>query len=131
MSSVAEESAAGPRSRDRLLLHGLRFFGHHGDSAAERRVGGVFTVDLDAEIDITGAGITDDVQDTVNYVHLHDAIRRIVEDGEFHLLEALAARIADELLRIPRVERVRLRVGKGPRLSGQTLGFAVEITRPA
>ncbi|MGA2872766.1 MAG: dihydroneopterin aldolase [Candidatus Dormibacteria bacterium] len=122
-------SAANPT--DRLLLHGLHFCGHHGESQAERRAGGEFTVDLDVETDTAAAGRSDDLRDTVNYVDLHEVVRGLVEEREFHLLETLAARIAEELLRIPGVERVHLRVGKSPQLPGQSTGFAVEITRPS
>jgi dihydroneopterin aldolase len=133
MSSSAPGGSPQPpvNTPDRLLVHGLHFFGHHGESEAERREGGEFTVDLDVEINTEPAGSSDALRDTVNYVDLHEVVRRLVEEREFHLLEALAARIADELLRIPRVERVHLRVGKAPRLPGQSAGFAVEITRPS
>ncbi|HVC38715.1 MAG TPA: dihydroneopterin aldolase [Candidatus Dormibacteraeota bacterium] len=115
---------------DLLLLHGLRFFGHHGVSAAERRAGGEFTVDLDIEADLTRAMRTDAVEDTVNYVDLYAVVREIVEDGEFHLVEVMAARIAERLLLLPRVRRVQVRVTKPPRLPAQDRGFAVEIARP-
>ncbi len=115
---------------DLLHLHGLRFFGHHGVSAAERRTGGEFTVDLEVEADTARAMVTDDVADTVNYVDLYGVVRTIVEEGEFHLLEAMASRIAEELLKLPRVKRVHLRVTKPPRLPAQDIGFAVEIVRP-
>jgi dihydroneopterin aldolase len=117
-----------PRS-DLLILAGLRFFGHHGVSSKERLEGGDFTVDLAVEADIGGALVSDDVADTVNYVDLYQLVRGIVEESEFHLLEALACHIADEVLRVPRVERVKVRLGKPPRLPAQTIGFAVEIVR--
>lgn len=118
-------------SADRLLLRQLHFFGHHGVSEAERRAGGVFIVDLEIEAETGRSASSDDVDDTVNYVELHEVVRRVVEDGEFHLLEAVAARLAEELLKLPRVVRVHLRVTKPPRLAGQGVGFAVEIVRPA
>ncbi|MGA8207335.1 MAG: dihydroneopterin aldolase [Candidatus Dormiibacterota bacterium] len=117
-------------SADRLLLRQLHFFGHHGVSAEERRAGGVFIVDLEVETETERSARSDDVGDTVNYVDLHEVARRVVEDGEFHLLEALAARLAEELLNLPLVARVHLRVTKPPRLAGQGIGFAVEIVRP-
>jgi dihydroneopterin aldolase len=121
----------GVRSSDRLLLRQLHFFGHHGVSEAERRAGGVFIVDLEVEADTARSASTDDVADTVNYVDVYEVARRVVEEGEFHLLEALAARLADAVLELPRIERVHLRVTKPSRLAGQGTGFAVEIVRPA
>jgi 7,8-dihydroneopterin aldolase/epimerase/oxygenase len=118
-------------SADRLLLRQLHFFGHHGVSKTERRAGGVFIVDLEVETETSRSAGSDDMDDTVNYVDLHEVVRRVVEEGEFHLLEALAGRLAEELLKLPRVVRVHLRVTKPPRLAGQGIGFAVEIVRPA
>jgi dihydroneopterin aldolase len=100
-------------------------------SEAERRAGGVFVVDLEIETDTTYSARSDDVADTVNYVDIHEVARHVVEDSQFHLVEALAARLVDEVLQLPRVMRVHVRVTKPPRLAGQGTGFAVEIVRPA
>ncbi|HUY09076.1 MAG TPA: dihydroneopterin aldolase [Candidatus Dormibacteraeota bacterium] len=118
-----------PRS-DLLVLKGLRFFGHHGVSAAERQAGGEFRVDLEVEADVVRAQATDDVADTVNYVDLYEVVRAIVEDAQFHLVEAMASYIAEAVLRLPKVERVHVRVTKPPRLPHQETGFAVEVSRP-
>ena len=123
--------AEGVGRSDRLLLTQLHFIGHHGVSEAEQRAGGLFIVDLEVETDTARSAHSDDVADTVNYVDIHETARRVVEDAEFHLLEALASRLADEVLKLPRVTRVHLRVTKPPRLTGQGTGFAVEIVRPA
>jgi len=91
----------------------------------------VFIVDLEVETETGRSASTDEVRDTVDYVDIHEVVRRVVEDGEFHLVEALVARLAEELLKLPGVARVHLRVTKPPRLAGQGVGFAVEIDRPA
>ncbi|MGH7643672.1 MAG: dihydroneopterin aldolase [Candidatus Dormibacteria bacterium] len=114
---------------DLLALHGLRFFGHHGVSAAERRAGGEYTVDLEVVADLVRAQATDEVADTVNYVDLYEAVREVVEEKQFHLVEAMASQIAAAVVKLPKVKRVRLRVTKPPRLPGQTVGFAVEVVR--
>ncbi|HVA22510.1 MAG TPA: dihydroneopterin aldolase [Candidatus Micrarchaeia archaeon] len=114
---------------DRLLLPGLRFDGHHGASAAEQAAGGPIVVDLEVEASLARSARTDQLTDTVDYRQLHEAVRRVVEDQRFNLLEALAAAIAERVLQLEQVERVHLRVAKAPRLPGQTLGFAVAITR--
>lgn len=113
-----------------LVLDGLHFFGHHGVTAAERRAGGEFKVDLEVTADLSRAQVSDDVADTVNYVDLYEVVRRIVEDSQFHLVEAMASRIAEAILKLPGVERVQLRVTKPRRLPAQHSGFAVEITLP-
>jgi len=114
---------------DLLVLHGLCFYGHHGVSAPERQAGGEFTVDLEIEAEVGHAQVTDEVADTVNYVELYEVVRGIVEDQQFHLVETMASRIAEAVLKLPRVHRVHLRVTKPPRLPAQRVGFAVETFR--
>lgn len=126
--SALDEGVGPP---DRMLLRQLHFFGHHGVSDAERRAGGVFIVDLEVETDTARSASSDDLTDAVNYVDIYEVARRVVEDQEFHLLEALAARLARDILKLAPVTRVHLRVTKPPRLAGQGTGFAVEIVRPA
>lgn len=113
----------------RLLLPGLRFFGHHGASAAEATLGGPIEVDLEVEVDLDLATATDRVEDTVDYRLLHAVVRELVEDERFSLLETLACAIATRVLQLRGVRRVDLRVAKEPRLPGQTQGFAVAISR--
>ncbi|HEY6538620.1 MAG TPA: dihydroneopterin aldolase [Candidatus Dormibacteraeota bacterium] len=123
--SGAEERQRPP---DRLLLQGLRFYGHHGVSAEERRSGGEFTVDLEFEVEGGTAMSSDDLA-TVNYVDVYQVVRTLVEEGEFRLIETLAATIAAAVLRLAHVSRVKVRVTKPPRLPGQLQGFAAEVVR--
>ncbi|MHB1526265.1 MAG: dihydroneopterin aldolase [Candidatus Dormibacteria bacterium] len=119
-----------PDTRGRLLLRGLRFFGRHGNNEAERRLGSHFTVDLELTADIARAAASDRLEDGLDYSKIYEAVRLVTEEQEFHLLETLASRIADSVLAMPRVERVLVRVTKEPRRPAQTVGFAVEISRP-
>jgi dihydroneopterin aldolase len=114
----------------RLFLHGLRFFGHHGDGEAERRLGGHFVVDVELTVDLSAAATSDRLEDTVHYPRAYEVARRLTEEGEYHLLEALATRIAAAELALPGVLAARVRVTKQPRLPQQTVGFAVEIALP-
>ncbi len=114
-----------------LMLHGLRFFGHHGNGEAERRMGSHFVVDLDLSTDFARAAASDRLDDTISYPKIYELVRGLTEQTEFHLLEALVARLARELVDLPGVLHVRVRVTKQPRLPLQEQGFAVqmELTR--
>lgn len=118
------------RGPDRLLLHGMRFFGRHGHHEAERQLGSHFVVDLEVTTDTTAAAASDDLGDALNYSKVYEAVRRLTEETECRLLETLASRIAEAVLSLPGAEQVLVRVTKEPRLPAQTVGFAVEITRP-
>jgi dihydroneopterin aldolase len=114
---------------DRLFLEGLQFFGHHGDVAAERALGGRVDVDVEIRADLSAAGRTDHLSDTVDYVRCYDTVREIVETGQHNLLEAVAEEIAASLLRDDRIDSVRVRVAKQPPIAGVFRSFAVVIER--
>lgn len=83
---------------DRMVLRRMVFFGYHGVIPEENRLGQKFYVDLDLRLDLTRAGLSDDLNDTVNYAELHALVKRIVEGPPFKLIEALAEKIASEVL---------------------------------
>lgn len=83
---------------DTIILKGAQFHGKHGVSAEERAVGGRVIVDVEIECDLTQAGMTDDLKETLNYSEIFKTVRAQVEDKEFNLLESLANRIAEALL---------------------------------
>jgi dihydroneopterin aldolase len=116
-------------AHDRLLLEGLQFFGHHGDVEAERALGGRVDVDVEIRADLSVAGHSDNLGDTVDYVRCYDAVRQVVETRQHNLLETVAESIAVALLADERIESVRVRVAKQPPIAGVFHRFAVVIER--
>ena len=93
-----------------IELAGLEVFGYHGANEDERRDGQRFLYDL--ELEVGEAGSSDRIEDAVDYREVAACVRDVSEGRAFHLLEALAAAVADALLdRFP-VARVRVRVRK-------------------
>jgi len=90
-------------------LSGLELFGHHGAEADERRRGQLFVFDV--FLDVPDEALSDRIEDAVDYREVVRSVRE-VSGRPFHLLEALSAAVAQELLdRFP-AERVRVRVRK-------------------
>lgn len=110
-------------------MEGMAFFGRHGVFPAERELGARFTVDVELGADLAPAGASDRLEDTVNYARAYELVRAVVEGEPCHLLEAVAARIADRLLELPRVQTATVRVHKKPPLEGEFRSFGVELTR--
>ncbi len=127
----AGDGVAGAEMPGTLMLHGLRFFGHHGHGEAERRLGSHFVVDLDVSTDFARVAESDELTHTISYPEIYELARRVTEETEFRLLEALVARLARDLLSLPGVLRVRVRVTKQPRLPLQEQGFAVQLELPS
>ena len=116
---------------DRIILDGMEFYGYHGVNPEERTQGQRFVVDLELEVDLSRAGASDDLTATVNYASVFKTARAIVEGEPRNLIEAVAERLASEILAQFPVESVRVRVRKpwAP-IKGSHVGYvAVEILR--
>ena len=116
---------------DRIILEGIQFYGYHGRNNEERVLGQPFEVYLEAELDLTAAGVSDDIADSVSYTDLYRVAKRHVEGPGRNLVEAVAHAIASEILDTYLVESVRVRVIKvRPPIKGGVLaGAGVEVFR--
>ena len=116
---------------DRILLQGMRFFGFHGNNPEERQSGQPFVVDLEVETDLSAAGISDSLDDTINYAALYRTVKAVMEGPPRNLLEAVAQYIADDVLDGFKVDAVTVRVRKTqPPIQNARLESAgVEIRR--
>jgi dihydroneopterin aldolase len=102
-------SGLGP---DRLAVHGIEAYGHHGVFDFERREGQMFKVDLVLGMDTRPAARSDDLQETVDYGTLVAAVKKAVETDPVDLIETLAQRIADVCLTDQRVQWTEVTVHK-------------------
>ena len=116
---------------DRIVIHGIQFFGYHGAHEEERKLGQRFLADIELDLDLREAGRTDDLAATVDYGRVHALVMTIGTREQFRLLEALATRIASAILEQCPVRHVTVRVTKmSPPLPGIVGGVSVEIARP-
>lgn len=97
---------------DRIVLSGLRGFGRHGVFAHEREQGQEFVVDVALAVDLTRAAATDDLEATVHYGLLAEAVTARITGEPHDLIEALAGDIAEDCLANPLVESVEVTVHK-------------------
>ena len=117
---------------DRIILTGMQFYGFHGVNPEERRLGQPFIVDLEAELDLSAASVSDRLPDTVSYTDLYRVVKAVVEGEPRNLLEAAAGAIAAGVLaQQPAVAALRVRVQKPrPPIRGSVIeAAAVEIYR--
>lgn len=115
---------------DRIVLQGMRFSGRHGLSDEERATPQPFEVDVELMTNLQPAGVDDDIEKTVDYGHVFEICRELVESTNFKLLEAMAEGIAHEILMAYPVAEVVVRVRKLKVPVAGKLDFAaVEIRR--
>jgi len=115
---------------DKIIIKGVRFYGWCGVSEEERKLGGRYSVDVEMACDLTLPGRSDDLADTIDYSEVYKLVREIGEKESFHLIEALAGRMAGAILEHFPVEEVVLRVKKlTPPMAGLFDYVGVEIRR--
>src|SRR4051812_45819349 len=97
---------------DTLSIHGIEAYGRHGVAPEERVLGQRFVLDLDLDMDLSAAGHSDQLADTISYVTVVEAVQAIVGAQSCHLIEAVAERVAAEVLRFAMVRSVVVRLYK-------------------
>ncbi len=109
----------------------MAFFGFHGTKPSEGELGGRFFVDVVMRADLSKAGRSDRLADTVDYERAFAIVRDHVEGKRFKLLEALAQNIAEALLgEFKPLAQVEVRVRKpGVPIRGILDFTEVEIVR--
>lgn len=100
-------------SDDRIELRGLSLVGIVGVLPEERVRAQPLELDVDLAVDMTAAGASDALADTVDYGAVCDLLARVVEQSRPELLERLAVQLADAVLASdPRITQVDLAVRK-------------------
>ncbi len=112
-----------------IRLEGLSVFGHHGARPYEKEAGQRLEVDLELDPVDDRAEMSDRLGDAVDYDLLYQTVREVVETKSFHLLEALAACMAETILERFSIRRVKVRISK-QNLGWTTGGRAIiEVVR--
>ena len=93
---------------DRIELRGLKVRGNHGVYEHERRDGQDFVVDVTVWMDLAPAAASDDLADTLDYGALAQRVAGIVGGEPCDLIEAVAGRVADDVMRDARVQAVEV-----------------------
>jgi 7,8-dihydroneopterin aldolase/epimerase/oxygenase len=97
---------------DLIEIRGLRALGIIGVNPEERDRPQPFELDLDLEADLSLAGKSDELADTVDYGLAVAVAERVVRTERHLLLERVAQRIADELLALERIDGVTVTIRK-------------------
>jgi D-erythro-7,8-dihydroneopterin triphosphate epimerase len=113
---------------DRILITDLSVRCIIGINDDERRQKQDVVINLIFFTDLSVAGKTDRIEDTVDYSSIKKRIYLIVEKSRYYLVEALAETIAAICLEYPAIAQVIVRVEK-PSALRFAKSVGVEITR--
>lgn len=117
---------------DYIHLKEMQFFGYHGVLREENVLGQRFRASVSLAVDISEAGKTDELDKTVSYVGVYEICQRVMEGEPYKLIEAVAEKIATEVMDAYKgqVFGVRVEVIKpDPPIPGHYKEVAVEIIR--
>jgi FolB domain-containing protein len=113
---------------DKIIITDLLVRCIIGVTPEERREKQDVLITVALSVDLSLAGKSDRVEDAVNYRPLKKRILAVAEASEYHLIEALAERVAAECLENRHIREVQVRVEKPSALRfARTVG--VEIVR--
>ena len=97
---------------DRIEINDIRLYACHGCLKEESIIGSDYSIDLAVTANLTRASNTDNLADTVDYVHLHSIVKEEM-DIPSKLLEHVGSRIIERIFdELKQVAEVRVAIGK-------------------
>lgn len=116
---------------DKITLSNMKFYAYHGVLHFEQIEGQNFFIDVDLFLDTSIPGMTDRLEDTVDYSQVYGIIKDITEMNKFRLIEKLADSISREILsRYNKISEVVVRVRKPDApINGELDWVGLEIKR--
>ncbi|AFY38901.1 dihydroneopterin aldolase [[Leptolyngbya] sp. PCC 7376] len=115
---------------DIISIRDIRGYGYTGFLEEEKVLGQWFEVDLELEVDLASVGVSDNLEDSVDYRQVIELTKATITNDRFDLVERLAAAIATKLLAIEKIQSVRVCLTKPhppiPDFSGSVV---IDITR--
>ena len=113
-----------------IYLENIRTYSHHGCMKEETVVGSEYRVDLWVDADLTVASSSDDLNDTPDYVVLHQIVVKEMKIPS-RLLEHVAQRIIERIKSsVKDLDHIRVRVSKiNPPIGGdiQSVSVLLEV----
>jgi dihydroneopterin aldolase len=97
---------------DKVSLHGIDVYAHHGVHPAERELGQRFVIDVDLWTDCAPAAESDSLDQALDYTAVHACINETTAGTSFQLIEALAGHLCRALLESFPVDKVLVTVQK-------------------
>ena len=97
---------------DKVRILNLKIPARHGVYEFEKDKDGLFELDVEMHTDLSAAGNSDDLNDTINYDETVSVITELFTEKDYHLIEAVAETICQKLLADYPIQKVILRIRK-------------------
>ena len=112
-----------------IRLRNIRLYANHGCLSEEEKIGSDYLVNLEVKANLDAASVSDDLADTVDYVHLHTIVKEEMAVRS-KLLEHVGRRIIERILtELPGVDHVDVEVSKlNPPIGGDVEAVSVSMS---
>ena len=98
---------------DCIKIRQLEIFAYHGCNEDEKINGQKFYVDANLYTDVRTPGLSDDLEDTVNYAKACKFINKFMTENRFDLIEAVAEQTTRGLLKeFPKIKAIDFTINK-------------------
>lgn len=115
---------------DAIKINNISCYGYTGFLPEEQVLGQWFEVNLTLWLDLAPAGESDSITDTLDYRNAIAQVKHLIETKQFTLVEKLAHAIAQSVLELDLVQKVKVELSKpSPPIPNFRGEITVEITR--
>lgn len=113
-----------------IKIKNIRVYAYHGCLIEEGKIGSDYRVDVSVKADLSKSAQTDNLSDTVDYVHLNKIVKQEMAKRS-KLLEEVAKRILNRILiEIPIVKKADVAVSKlNPPIGGNVAMVTIEMSK--
>lgn len=113
-----------------IKVNNIKVFTNHGCLEEEAKIGSEYRVDIKVNVDLRKSSITDELSDTVDYVHLN-----LIAKEEMAIRSKLLEEVAERMLvrifkEIPMVKKAKVSVAKiNPPIGGNVGEVVIILTK--
>jgi dihydroneopterin aldolase len=114
----------------KIILENMEFHAFHGCLEFEQQFGNTFIVSLSMELDTTHAGLTDELEHTLNYQLVYDVVKAQMSIPS-KLIEHVGQRILDDVFdKFIQIKELTVRLSKlNPPLGGNVERVTIELNK--
>ena len=113
-----------------IKIKNIRVYAYHGCLLEEGKIGSDYRIDVAVKADLSKSSQTDNLSDTVDYVHLNTIVKEEMSIRS-KLLEEVSKRILNRILNeIVLVKKAKIAVSKlNPPIGGHVERVTIEMTK--
>ena len=114
----------------KIQVNNIKLYANHGCLNEEAMIGSWYQVDIEVDVDLTKSSISDDLEDTVDYVQLNHIVKEEMVIRS-KLLEEVANRILDRFfLELKMIKSATVSVAKlNPPIGGNVQEVVIILSK--